>query len=42
MVKSVDGQDVVIWCAGHFLHDEANPDPAGHFVAPELVPFNWG
>jgi hypothetical protein len=39
--ESVDGEDVVIWYAGHFLHDEVHPDPAGHFVGPELVPFNW-
>jgi hypothetical protein len=39
--ESVDGRDVVIWYAGHFSHDEAHPDPAGHVVGPELVPFNW-
>jgi Copper amine oxidase, enzyme domain len=37
----VNGQDVVIWYAGHFRHDETHPDPAGHVVGPELVPFNW-
>lgn len=39
--ESVDGQDIVIWYAGHFPHDEARPDPAGHIVGPELRPFNW-
>ena len=39
--ESVDGQDVVIWYAGHFRHDEAHPDPAGHVVGPDLRPFNW-
>lgn len=39
--ESVNGQDVVIWYAGHFRHDETHPDPAGHIVGPELVPFNW-
>ena len=39
--ESVDGQDVVLWYAGHFMHDEAHPDPAGHVVGPELRPFNW-
>ncbi|GAC1543117.1 MAG: hypothetical protein NVS3B16_08980 [Vulcanimicrobiaceae bacterium] len=39
--ESVDGQDVVLWYAGHFKHDESNPDPLGHVVGPELRPFNW-
>ncbi len=39
--ESVNGQDVVIWYAGHFQHDETHPDPAGHIVGPELIPFNF-
>lgn len=39
--EPVDGQDVVLWYAGHFMHDERHPDPAGHIVGPELRPFNW-
>ena len=39
--EPVDGQDTVLWYAGHFKHDEAHPDPLGHVVGPELRPFNW-
>jgi len=39
--EPVDGQDIVLWYAGHFRHDEAHPDPLGHVVGPELRPFNW-
>jgi hypothetical protein len=39
--ESVDGQDVVLWYAGHFRHDESHPDPAGHVVGPELRSVNW-
>jgi Cu2+-containing amine oxidase len=39
--EPVDGQDVVIWYGGHFLHDEAHPAPGGHVVGPDLVPVNW-
>ncbi len=39
--ESVEGQDVVLWYAGHFMHDETHPDPAGHVVGPELRPSNW-
>lgn len=39
--ERVDGQDVVLWYAGHFLHDEAHPSAGGHVVGPELRPFNW-
>ncbi|MDQ6733369.1 MAG: hypothetical protein M3Z35_04505 [Nitrospirota bacterium] len=39
--ESIDGQDVVLWYAGHFMHDESNPAPGGHVVGPELRPFNW-
>lgn len=39
--EPVDNQDVVIWYAGHFLHDETHPSPGGHVVGPELRPINW-
>jgi Cu2+-containing amine oxidase len=39
--ESVEGQDVVLWYVGHFMHDETHPDPAGHVVGPDLRPFNW-
>ena len=39
--ERVDGQDVVVWYGGHFLHDETQPAPGGHVVGPELRPFNW-
>jgi copper amine oxidase-like protein len=39
--ERVDGADVVLWYAGHFLHDEAHPTTGGHVVGPELTPFNW-
>jgi hypothetical protein len=39
--EPVDGQDIVLWYAGHFRHDESHPDPLGHVVGPELRPFNW-
>jgi len=33
---------VVVWYAGHFVHDENHPSPAtGHIVGPELWPVNW-
>jgi len=39
--EPVDGQDVVIWYGGHFVHDEAHPSVGGHIVGPDLNPFNW-
>ncbi|MCC3772828.1 hypothetical protein K6I34_006743, partial [Streptomyces sp. UNOC14_S4] len=36
--ESVDGQDVVLWYAAHFLHDKAGPPPPSHIVGPELRP----
>ncbi|WP_376792883.1 hypothetical protein [Thermoflexus sp.] len=35
----VEDRDVVIWYAGHFLHDASHA--GGHIVGPELKPFNW-
>jgi hypothetical protein len=38
----IEGADVVVWYAGHFIHDEHDPHPhQGHIVGPELRPFNW-
>lgn len=40
--ESIDRTDVVVWYAGHFLHDEEHPSPhQGHVVGPELRPVNW-
>jgi hypothetical protein len=40
--ESIDGTDVVIWYAGHFLHDQHHPSPhQGHIVGPELRPVHW-
>lgn len=37
--ENVDGANVVVWYAGHFLHDELAPeDHQGHMVGPDLVP----
>lgn len=36
----VQRQDVVLWYAGHFHHDEAH-SPGGHRLGPDLKPFNW-
>ncbi len=34
--------DVVVWYAGHFMHDENAPHPhQGHIIGPELRPTNW-
>ncbi len=36
-------RDVVIWYAGHAVHDAAHEQPGhfGHVVGPDLRPFNW-
>ena len=40
--EDLDGTDVVVWYAGHFVHDEHAPEPhQGHIVGPELRPVNW-
>ncbi|MGQ0600907.1 MAG: hypothetical protein ACT4QE_04325 [Anaerolineales bacterium] len=36
----VENQDVVLWYAGHFLHD-AHHGGGSHIVGPELRPVNW-
>jgi len=37
----IANQDVVIWYAGHFLHDAAHTGGGGHIVGPELKPVRW-
>jgi hypothetical protein len=34
----VDGRDVVVWYAAHFMH---GPGQGGHILGPELTPSNW-
>ena len=37
--ESIDGADVVVWYAAHFMHDEHDPTPhQGHLVGPDLLP----
>ena len=41
--ESVQNTDVVIWYAGHIIHD-VHADPPGvfgHFAGPMLVPAKW-
>ena len=41
--QSLNGQDVVLWYAAHFLHDETHVHgmAGGHVMGPTLQPFNW-
>ena len=39
--EPVVDQDVVLWNAAHFLHDEAHGHPGGHYVGPDIRPENW-
>ncbi len=40
--ESIEQTDVVVWYAGHFMHDEHAPHTTqGHIVGPELRPVNW-
>ena len=39
--EPVVDQDVVLWYAAHFIHDEAHGHPGGHYVGPDLRPENW-
>ncbi len=34
----VEDRDVVVWYAGHFRH---TPGHGGHYLGPDLKPFNW-
>ncbi|GGM60035.1 hypothetical protein GCM10010106_02200 [Thermopolyspora flexuosa] len=38
--ENIDGANLVVWYAGHFLHDENNPaaHTGGHIVGPDLIP----
>jgi len=37
--ESVTDTDVVIWYAGHYVHDAGHE--VGNWVGPDLVPLNW-
>lgn len=39
--EAVNGHDVVVWYAGHFLHDVHDEDETPHIVGPELRPVSW-
>ena len=42
--EAIDGEDIVMWYGGHFLHDAANDGDGGnerHILGPTLKPFNW-
>lgn len=40
--ESIEDTDVVVWYAGHFMHDEQNHSAhRGHIVGPELRPIGW-
>ena len=40
--ESIDSADLVVWHAGHFLHDQAHASPhQGHIVGRELRPIAW-
>ncbi|MFI6317180.1 hypothetical protein ACIBG8_06665 [Nonomuraea sp. NPDC050556] len=39
--EDIDGANLVVWYAGHFMHDELAPEPhQGHLVGPDLVPLS--
>ena len=40
--ESIDSTDLVVWYAGHFIHDQVHSSPhQGHIIGPELRPVNW-
>ena len=39
--ESVRDQDVVVWYAGHFRHDQSNDHGESHRLGPELRPLRW-
>ncbi len=40
--ESIEDTDVVVWYAGHFMHDEQDHSAHhGHIVGPELRPIGW-
>jgi hypothetical protein len=40
MPELVANTDVVVWYAGHFLHDDTHNAGGSHWVGPDLLPFN--
>ena len=39
--ENINGQDIVVWYAAHFLHDETSGEEVSHILGPELKPRNW-
>jgi Cu2+-containing amine oxidase len=40
--ENIDGQDVVLWYAGHLAHHSAEGSDEWHEAGPALAPFrNW-
>lgn len=40
--ENINGTDLVVWYAGHFIHDEEHPSShQGHIIGPELRPLSW-
>lgn len=39
--ENINGQDIVVWYAAHFLHDETSGEDVSHILGPELKPRNW-
>lgn len=37
--ENIQNQDVVVWYAAHFTHDDQSPN--NHIVGPTLTPTNW-
>ena len=37
--ENIANQDIVLWYAAHFTHDDLSPN--NHIVGPTLVPSNW-
>ncbi|MEK4229732.1 copper amine oxidase [Solibacillus sp. FSL H8-0538] len=39
--ENINGQDIVVWYAAHFRHDETSEENVSHILGPELKPRNW-
>jgi len=39
--ENINGQDIVVWYAAHFIHDETSGENVAHILGPELKPRNW-
>ncbi|MBY0121544.1 hypothetical protein [Bacillus sp. S/N-304-OC-R1] len=39
--ENINGQDIVVWYAAHFTHDETSGVEVPHILGPELKPRNW-